>query len=273
MHELPGHVANWGVLPVLGHLGRVPIPAYETLVLSALTSAALLLWWDSRGQARHHRGELLMLAAAALVGGAAGAKLVEWALHPSLFAAAGWGAVVSGRTILGGLLGGWLGVAIVKRRLGISGRRGNLLVAPIALGLLVGRIGCFLNGCCYGTETSLPWGVDFGDGVRRHPTQLYEALFALGALIALRLPWRRHARAGRLFGVFVIAYLGFRFLEEFLRAGDRPLLGLSPYQALALAGVGWFLIRELRPAPPTAAMEASSGHEPDPTRTASLEHP
>ncbi len=271
MHDLPGHLTNWGVRPVLGHLGPVPIPAYETLVLLALASAAALLWWDSRGQAQPRRGELLMLAAAALVGGAAGAKLVEWALHPFLFAAAGWGAVISGRTILGGLLGGWLGVAVVKRRLGISGRRGNLLAAPIALGLLVGRIGCFLNGCCFGTATSLPWGVDFGDGIPRHPTQLYEAVFALGALVALRLPWRRRARPGRLFGVFVIAYLSFRFLEEFLRAGERPFPGLSAYQVLALAGLGWFAVRELRPLPPTA-MEVSSGHEFAPTRAASLEH-
>lgn len=249
MAELPGHLEGWGVLPVLGHLGPVPIPAYETLVLLALAAAAALLWWDGRGQAQPRRGEVAWLAAAALVGGAAGAKLVEWAFHPALFAAAGWAALASGRTILGGLLGGWMGVALVKRRRGIAGRRGNLLAAPIALGLLVGRIGCFLNGCCHGTATGLPWGVDFGDGIRRHPTQLYEALFGLAALVALRLPWRRRARPGRLFGLLMVAYLGFRFAEEFVRAGERPYLGLSPYQVLALAGLAWFLVRELRPLP------------------------
>ncbi|HEX9107235.1 MAG TPA: prolipoprotein diacylglyceryl transferase family protein [Longimicrobiales bacterium] len=249
MPELPGHLAGWGILPVLGHLGPVPIYSYETLVLLALLAAAALLWWDTRAQAQSRRGELLVLAVAALVGGAAGAKLLEWALHPSLFAAAGWGALVSGRTVLGGLLGGWLAVAIAKRRMGISGRRGNLLAAPIALGLLVGRIGCFLNGCCHGTATGLPWGVDFGDGIRRHPTQLYEAAFALAALVVLRLPWRRRARPGRLFGLLMVAYLAFRFAEEFVRAGEHPLLGFSPYQVLALAGLIWFLARELRPAP------------------------
>lgn len=272
MPELPGHLAGWGVLPVLGHVGPVPIPAYEVLVLTALAAAGALLWRDTRGEARSRRGELAILAAAALVGGAAGAKLVEWALHPSLFAAAGWGALVSGRTILGGLLGGWLGVAVAKRRMGLSGRRGNALAAPIALGLLLGRIGCFLNGCCYGTATGLPWGVDFGDGIRRHPTQLYEAAFALAALVALRLPWGRRARPGRLFGLFLIAYLGFRFVEELVRAGDRPLLGMSPYQVLALAGLGWFLVRELRPLPP-AAMEVSSSHDAAPVPPAPpLEH-
>jgi prolipoprotein diacylglyceryltransferase len=249
MLELPGHLAGWGVLPVLGHLGPVPIPAYEALVLLALASAAALLWWDARGQAQPRRGELATLAIAALVGGAVGAKVVEWAFHPSLFAVARWGAILSGRTVLGGLLGGWLGIAIVKRRLRVSERRGNLLAAPIALGLLIGRLGCFLNGCCYGTATTLPWGVDFGDEIPRHPTQLYEAAFALAALIALRLPWRRRARPGRLFGALMIGYLAFRFVEEFVREGEHPLLGLSPYQVMALAGLGWFLVRELRPLP------------------------
>ncbi len=249
MADLPGHLASWGVLPVLGHLGPVPIPAYETLVLLALASAAALLAWDGRSEGQPRRGELLVLAVAALVGGALGAKLVEWALHPALFAAAGWGALVSGRTVLGGFLGGWLAIAFAKRRMKVTGRRGNLLAAPIALGLCVGRIGCFLNGCCYGTATGLPWGVDFGDGIPRHPTQLYEAGFALAALIALRLPWRRRTRPGRLFGLFMVAYLAFRLAEEFVREGERPFLGLSPYQLLALAGLAWFLVRELRPAP------------------------
>ncbi len=249
MAELPGHLAGWGVLPVLGRLGNVPIPAYGVFVSLAVASAAALLWWDGRGEEQGRRSDLAALAVAALVGGAAGAKLVEWAVHPSAFAAARWGVLVSGRTVLGGLLGGWLAVAAVKRRLGVAGRRGNLLAAPLALGLLLGRLGCFLNGCCHGTPTGLPWGVDFGDGVRRHPTQLYEAAFALVALVVLRLPWRRRARPGRLFGLFMIGYLAFRFAEEFVRAGDHGLLGLSPYQLLALGGLALFLVRELRPAP------------------------
>ena len=151
-----------------------------------------------------------------------------------------WGAVI------GGFLGGTVAVALAKRRAGITGRRGNQLAAPVALGLLIGRIGCFLHGCCYGTTTSLPWGVDFGDGLRRHPTQLYEAAFALVALLVLLSARRRVVRPGRLFSGLMIGYFAFRFGEEFLRAGPRPLLGLSAYQVAALAGFLYFAARELK---------------------------
>ncbi len=245
MPELPGHAAGWGVHPVLWHVGRWPVYSYETLVLLALGAGFGFLWWDGRNQRR--RGELATLAIAALVGGALGAKLLDWALNADLVARAGWvTALLSGRTVIGGLLGGTVAVTVAKRRAGITGRRGNQLAAPIALGLFVGRLGCFLHGCCYGTVTSLPWGVDFGDGLRRHPTQLYEALFWLAAFLVL-LPLRRRAVApGRLFGGLMLSYFAFRFGEEFLRAGPRPLMGLSAYQVAALAGFLYVAARELR---------------------------
>jgi phosphatidylglycerol---prolipoprotein diacylglyceryl transferase len=245
MPELPGHPARWGVYPVLGHLWGMPIYAYETLVTTALLAGLALLWWDSRHQ--RGTGHLVEIAVAALLGGAVGAKLLEWALNPDLVRRAGWvAALLAGRTILGGLLGGTLGVWLVKRRLGITGRRGNLLAAPVALGLAIGRLGCFLHGCCYGTPSNLPWAVDFGDGVTRHPTQLYEVLFALAALVVLRAVRDRVATPGRLWSGFVMAYLGFRFVEEVVRAGPRGPLGLTLYQLAALAGLGCLLARELQ---------------------------
>jgi prolipoprotein diacylglyceryltransferase len=222
-----------------------PVYAYETLVLLALGAGFGLLWWESRHQPR--RGELATLGVAALVGGALGGKLLDWALNADAVARLGWvAALLSGRTVIGGLLGGTVAVAIAKRRAGITGRRGNQLAAPIALGLLIGRLGCFLHGCCYGTVTSLPWGVDFGDRLRRHPTQLYEALFALAALLVLLGLRRRAVAPGRLFGGFMLTYFAFRFGEEFLRAGPRPLWGLSAYQVAALAGFLYIAARELR---------------------------
>src|SRR5580698_3003426 len=85
-----------------------------------------------------------------------------------------------GKTIVGGLLGGWLAVELVKKLMDIRRRTGDLFVIPLCIGIAVGRIGCLLAGLAddtYGKPTSLPWAVNFGDGVGRHPTQLYEILF------------------------------------------------------------------------------------------------
>jgi phosphatidylglycerol:prolipoprotein diacylglycerol transferase len=241
-----GHepAAAWGVLPVLGHLGPMPVPAYETLVGAAVVAAAALLLWDTRGQVRS--GRFIAVAGAALIGGGAAAKVAEWAVAPATTAAVGWRALAGGRTILGGLLGGTLAVVGVKRWLGIRGRHGNLLAAPVALGLALGRVGCFLHGCCYGTPTSLPWGVDFGDGVARHPTQLYECAFFVAALAVLRALRHRVTAPGRLFSGLMVAYFVARFFEEFLRAGVRLPVGLTVYQLLAVAGITLFMGRELR---------------------------
>src|SRR5438874_12139973 len=91
-------------------------------------------------------------------------------------------ALFGGKTIVGGLLGGWLGVEITKSRLKITRSTGDLFVFPLIFGMSVGRIGCFLTGLpdhTYGTPTTLPWGIDFGDAIPRHPTQLYEIAFLI----------------------------------------------------------------------------------------------
>jgi len=128
-----------------------------------------------------------------------------------------------------------LAVWWVKRRLNIQARFGNILAPAVALGLATGRMGCFLSGCCYGTPTVLPLGVDFGDGVPRHPTQLYEIVFCLLAFAVIRrkLPT---ARPGTLMTGFLTAYFVFRFFEEFLRAGEVRF-GLTTFQWICLAGL------------------------------------
>src|SRR5215471_20064878 len=129
------------------------------------------------------------IVTAAAIGAALGSVALAWLQHaldsPATTheALSGWG----GKTIVGGLAGGTLAVEAVKRRLGETRRTGDLFVLPLALGIAVGRVGCFLAGLGDHTEggpTSLPWGIDFGDGIRRHPTTLYE-IVALGAPAAV----------------------------------------------------------------------------------------
>jgi phosphatidylglycerol---prolipoprotein diacylglyceryl transferase len=180
------------------------------------------------------------LIVAVILGAVVGSKALAWASDP-LGAWREWGLVVSagGKSIVGALLGGWAAVELTKRRLGIRRATGDLYVVPLAVGIAIGRIGCFLTGLSdrtHGIATTLPWGVDFGDGVARHPTQLYEIAFLLVlAAVLLFLATRPHGE-GDLWKAFVLTYLGYRFLVAFIQPGIR-LAGLTAIQWASLAGV------------------------------------
>jgi phosphatidylglycerol:prolipoprotein diacylglycerol transferase len=106
------------------------------------------------------------------------------------------------------------------------------LISPlIALGLFFGRIGCFLAGCCYGRETSLPWGVTFTDpnslarlNVPLHPTQLYDAVNGLAIFFVLTWMEKRKAFEGHIFWLFLLLYSITRFFIEILRDDPRGFL-------------------------------------------------
>jgi phosphatidylglycerol:prolipoprotein diacylglycerol transferase len=142
---------------------------------------------------------------------------------------------------VGALVFGLFSVELMKCYVGIQPSTGDLYAIPLALGIAIGRVGCFLTGLTdntYGTPTSLPWGVDFGDGIRRHPTQLYEAVFLIFLIPALYAILRSLARrqefalfrAGDDFKFFMIAYLSFRLLCDFIKPYPRLFLGLGGIQ-------------------------------------------
>ena len=113
-----------------------------------------------------------------LLGAAIGNKAVFWAEMPHLLAQAeGWRLLVAGQSMVGGLLGGLIGTEVAKKALRVPGSTGDHYVLPVLFGLAIGRVGCFLAGLndgTFGLPTHLPLGIDFGDGIPRHPTQLYE---------------------------------------------------------------------------------------------------
>lgn len=182
------------------------------------------------------------LLVAAVAGAAAGAKLLFWLEDP----AATWAHrldpswLFSGRTIVGALLGGWFATELAKRPMGLRTSTGDVYVLPLAVGMAVGRVGCFLSGVSDGThgiETTSWLGMDLGDGLRRHPTALYEiaVLIALGAGLGSWTP----RRAGDRFLAFVGGYLAWRFAVEFLKTQPALLLGLSSIQFACLAGLAY----------------------------------
>lgn len=174
--------------------------------------------------------------AGGMVGALAGAKVLVLLQHaPELWQ--NWQQLfwllVQGKTVVGALLGGLAGVEVTKKFIGVSRSTGDAFVYPLIVGTSVGRIGCFLTGLSdrtFGVPTSLPWGVDFGDGIHRHPTQLYEIAFLLGLLVFLRVRSLSHRQEGDLFKFYMLAYLGFRFIIDFIKPDLRPVLGLSAIQ-------------------------------------------
>jgi len=181
----------------------------------------------------------LWIIVGAIFGALVGSKILAWIESPREFAAVfGTPAMLGGKTIAGGLLGGWAGVEIAKKRVGVARSTGDLFVLPLCLGIAIGRVGCFLTGLTdhtYGTLTHVPWAVNFGDGPR-HPTQLYEIAFvaALGIFLAIR--YKLAYTNGQTFRLFLAGYLLFRFGVEFLKPSYKPYLGVSAIQIASLIG-------------------------------------
>lgn len=185
-----------------------------------------------------------------IIGAAAGALLGSRVLgaleDPAKLAADGWALFIAfnNRTIVGGLLGGLVGVELTKRIVGVRTSSGDLFTYPLMLGMMVGRVGCLLGGLednTYGEPTDLPWGIDLGDGVRRHPTNLYEILW-LGVLwVGLRSIERRWTLAnGARFKLFMVGYLLFRLAVEVIKPQPIIALGLSTIQWTCVAGLLYY---------------------------------
>lgn len=189
-----------------------------------------------------------------IVGAAIGNKAVHW-LHRAdqwdLLRDNPW-LLLQGQSIVGGLLGGLIGVEIAKRIVGVRESTGDRFVTPILVGLIIGRIGCLLAGLyddTYGIATSLPWGVDLGDGVVRHPTALYDMLFAALLLLVFHVWGAPLAReSGLRFKLMLAGYLAWRLVIDALKpvpyeyAGG--LSGIQLVSAIALVLYSPLVLRQ-----------------------------
>jgi prolipoprotein diacylglyceryltransferase len=213
-----------------------------------------------------------MIAAAAM-GALIGSKVLYWFEDPALMMAH-WREptyLMSGKTIVGALIGGLFAVEITKRLMGVKRRTGDLFAVPLCVGIAVGRIGCFLTGVedhTAGVATALPWGLNFGDGIARHPTQLYETLFAAALGVFL---WRRMQRPypeGNLFKMFMVNYFAFRLACDFLKPDVRVFLGLSAIQWACVAMLIYYAsdwVRWIRPSEPQPNKDQTSPIRSSPT--------
>ena len=225
-------------------VGSHPVfhPVFETL--------AYVAGYLTFRSARARRGDTLAethrwtIIASAAVGALAGSRLLgvaeQW---PTLLTAYRSHRLIDllltpgGKSIVGGLLGGWLAVELAKVILGIRSRTGDLFALPLCVGIAVGRIGCFIAGLAddtYGKPTRLPWGVDFDDGIPRHPVQLYEILFLaiLAFVVSRPATWAEGTR----FRIFLAGYLSWRIVIDFFK--PQPLIaGMNLIQWACVVGL------------------------------------
>lgn len=237
--------------PRLLELG--PFTIYSYGLLLALAYLAGLRLAIVRARARGMDGSTVMdlgiwIIISALVGAKLMLLIVEWR-HFSLDPSELWSLAQSGGVFYGGLILALIVALVFMRVKRLPVWTTCDVFAPgIALGHVVGRLGCFLAGCCYGSPTSVPWAVVYSNefahanvgtplGVHVHPTQLYEAGAELLILIFL-LVWERKSRPfpGRTFWSYMLLYGLSRFVIEIYRGDPRGVVfdTISTSQFIAL---------------------------------------
>lgn len=223
------------------------------LEVAAYFVGARIYWRLARQQPQPPLADRLLLLGGALFGAMLGSKLLHVMEHlPDLLAHQDFRLWIGGKSLLGGLLGGTLGVEWVKRSIHWTRPTGDPWVPALTVGLVIGRIGCQVSGTwdqTYGAPTDLPWAWDYGDGMGRHPTALYEialvlVVFALTRVAALR------THVGAPFAAFLLAYCAIRFGLEFFKppfgaiaAGSLSVAryaGITAIQWAALIGMAWY---------------------------------
>ncbi|MDF2387574.1 prolipoprotein diacylglyceryl transferase [Nostoc ellipsosporum NOK] len=225
--------------PVYFWLGSLRIHPHILFESLAYATAFRLLLRNVRKDSisASQRGSVMV---GGMVGALIGAKVLVGLQHIDLISQNPQQLILillQGKTVVGALLGGLIGVEITKKIIGVNQSTGDVFVYPLIVGTGIGRIGCFLTGLSdrtYGIATSLPWGIDFGDGIYRHPTQLYEIIFLLILILFFKLRSKYNYQNGDLFKFYLVLYLSFRLLIDFIKPEFRPLLGLSAIQFACL---------------------------------------
>jgi prolipoprotein diacylglyceryltransferase len=225
-------------------------PVFETLAYAA--GFAVYRWKRAReGDVVEEPQRWTVLAAAAM-GALVGSRVLGIAEQgPTVIQAWRTGRMMEllvspgGKTIVGGLLGGWLGVEIAKKISGLKRRTGDLFALPLCVGIAVGRVGCLIAGLAddtYGKPTSLPWAVDLGDGIGRHPVQVYEVFFLV--LVGIVVSMKKQLPEGARFRIFLGSYLAWRLVIDFLK--PQPLIaGMNLIQWCCLAGISFLIFDQV----------------------------
>ncbi|BDS12656.1 prolipoprotein diacylglyceryl transferase [Aureispira anguillae] len=233
--------------PLTFHLGPFSINAHLVFEVLGITLGFRYFLYLRRQQTDHiSESNRIWIFIGAAFGALFFSRLVGSLENPFIFFSAknSFLYFYAHKTIVGALFGGLLCVELIKKIIGEQSSSGNLFVYPLLLGMMIGRIGCFSMGVyeqTYGIPSDLPWALDLGDGILRHPVALYEILF-LGCLwgFLLLLEKKITFKEGLRFRFFLMAYFCFRFLLDFIKPGYKFSFGWSTIQITCLLGLLYY---------------------------------
>ena len=233
--------------PVTISFGSIQIPLHTILeTLGIFIGFRYFLYLRKKQGDAIDQPKRIWILIGAFLGSFIGSRLIGGLENPAALSKAGnmFLYFYQNKTVLGGFLGGLFAVEFIKKMIGEKQASGDLFVYPIILALIIGRIGCFSMGVyeeTYGTVTSLPWGMDLGDGLTRHPVTLYEILFLfLMWLLIMKAEKKWNFENGARFKIFMMAYLCFRFLLDFIKPHYTFGIGLSTIQITCVIGFIWY---------------------------------
>jgi len=237
------------MFPTLG-----PVPTHALFVGLGVLAAVAVFVVEARRRGQTDE-KVVYVVLGALVGGAVFMRLGTWLQHVDLRQNASlteqW--LYGNRSILGGLVGAWLGVHVAKRLIGYRSRTGDLFAPAVALGMAVGRVGCLFTelpgtptGTSYGIRLDATAAEQLGvaPGIALHPSFAYEIFFHAAAFCVLWF-WLRHrvTAPGETLTFYLAAYGVFRFAVEFVRGNEVVWAGLTRPQLFLLVTVPILLAR------------------------------
>lgn len=230
------------MLPDLFQIGPIPIRSYGLLLAVSFILGLLYVRWAT-GREKKDFDPYISIAYILILGGIIGARLFyvlthlaefegRWAATFNPFASGSFG--IAGMNIYGGLLLAIIGSWIYCRAKSMSTLEVFDFFAPtLAIGLAFTRVGCFMNGCCFGTPTDLPWGISFPSGsipfsifgdLQLHPAQLYSSLYGLLLFFLLHNILKRKAFTGQVVAVLFMVEAFFRFIIEQVRYYESEMV-------------------------------------------------
>jgi phosphatidylglycerol---prolipoprotein diacylglyceryl transferase len=251
--------------PVLFRQGPFVLYTHDFFTTLGLLAGLALYYFELRRRDMLS-WRIVCISIAAIVGGGIGARTITAWEHLSYyrnFAGVPLSYLIthSGKSIIGGIAGGYLAIVLSKRALGYRHSTGDCYAAAIPLALVIGRIGCFLSELPLGTPTNLPWGLRASEAAasqfarcpgcteKMHPSMIYEIIFHLIALAAI-VRYRQHVPVqGDTLKLYLLASALFRFLVEFVRANPEQVGGLSGPQIVLIpltALLAWHFARNWR---------------------------
>ena len=230
------------MFPELFQIGPLPIRSYGLMLAAAFVGGIAYVRWITNRQGKPFE-PYLALSYVLIFGGVVGARIFYVVTHLEEFQYNWWATIdpfhgsqfgIAGLTLYGGILLAVVGAFVYCRIAKMPVLEVfDIFAPPLALGIAFGRMGCFLNGCCFGSPTDLPWGISFPEGsipfsyfgsAHLHPAQLYSLAYALALFISLHFLLKHKQFNGQVVSVYFIGEAIFRFIIEYTRHYESDML-------------------------------------------------